>query len=136
MQISNLFIATATTLGLTSNAFIIPRQTNITDEHLANFRTWGAPDCPGATDNEGEWNSQIFNLNICYQFPNDIEVESLELENIDTGVDITCSVYVFTDDDCTVDEVALPPVGQCYNYSPAAGADPGMGSYKIACSDE
>lgn len=90
MQISSIFSAAAT-FGLTCSAFSIPRQQNITDEHLANFRTWGAPDCPGAVDNEGEWNSQLFNLNICYQFPNDIEVESVELENIDTGVGIDCN---------------------------------------------
>ncbi|PSS00813.1 hypothetical protein BD289DRAFT_479269 [Coniella lustricola] len=136
MQLSHLFSAAAAQ-ALVSNALVVlPRQTNITDAHLANFRTWGAANCPGAVDNQGEWNEQLFDLNICYQFPSSLEVVSVQLENIDTGDYVTCNAYVFTDSDCTVDEVALPGVGVCYTYTKTSVyANPGLGSYKIACAD-
>lgn len=95
MQLSHLLTAAATQ-ALAINALavhpsVLPRQTNLTDAHLANFRTWGAADCPGGVDNEGEWNEQLFDLNICYQFPNNLEVVSIRLQNIDTGAGVTCN---------------------------------------------
>lgn len=90
MQITKTILAAATTAVVGSNAASIPRQsTTISDTHLANFRTWGAPGC--SADNQGEYNFEIFDLNICFQFPPSITAESIMVENIATGDDVVCN---------------------------------------------
>lgn len=90
MQITKIILAAATTAVVGSNAASIPRQsTTISDTHLANFRTWGAPGC--SADNQGEYNFEIFDLNICFQFPLSITAESIMVENIATGDDVVCN---------------------------------------------
>lgn len=88
MQIRGVIFAVATTI-LGSKAATIPRQNTITNAHLANFRTWGAPGC--SADNQGEYNFQLFDLNVCFQFPVDIDAKSIMVENIATGEDIVCN---------------------------------------------
>lgn len=82
------FILAACALAA-GNAASIPRQNTITNSHLANFRTWGSPGC--SADNQGEYNFEMFDLNICFQFPVTITAKSIMVENIATGDDIVCS---------------------------------------------
>lgn len=80
----------AATIAIASAASIrIPRQSTITNSHLANFRTWGSPGC--SADNQGEYNFEMFDLNICFQIPLTITAESIMVENIATGDDIVCN---------------------------------------------
>lgn len=151
MRVSSFAIPLA--FAIHSNAAVVSRQTTttISNSHLANFRTYGSPGC--SADNQGEYNFQIFDLNICYQFPLSITVESVVVENLATGTDVLCngelnlsggdvrisvdtcaSVYAFTDEDCTVGEIVLPAAGTCFNYNATVGAYAGLGSYKTVCS--
>lgn len=80
----------AATIAIASAASIrIPRQSTITNSHLANFRTWGSPGC--SADNQGGYNFEMFDLNICFQIPLTITAESIMVENIATGDDIVCN---------------------------------------------
>lgn len=95
MQIRKPILAAATTAVIdSSSAASVPRQgTTISDTHLANFRTWGAPGC--SADNQGEYNFELFDLNICFQFPANIDAESVMVENIATGDDVVCNGRFF-----------------------------------------
>lgn len=87
MRAASLLLGAASIIG--GSTASVPRQDTITNSHLANFRTWGSPGC--SVDNQGEYNFEIFDLNICFQFPLTIEVGSLMVENLATGEDVVCN---------------------------------------------
>lgn len=88
-----VLLLAAAIIFFSSHAATVPRQNSpeITDAHVASIRTWGAPGCPGPTDNQGESSFGVFDLNICFLFPADLTAESIMVQNLAGGDQILCN---------------------------------------------
>lgn len=122
MHATGLLLAPLAALALGARGASVhrPRQS---DPHVVDFRTFGLPGCD--EQNQGVYTYLQSDLGTCFPFSTTDVVESIFVTDINAG----CSVYAYTDANCTQNQVTVPVgIENCYDYSA------GLFSYKTVCS--
>ncbi|KAI1183208.1 hypothetical protein F5B17DRAFT_146243 [Nemania serpens] len=122
MQLINL-IAIVATLAIGSNAAAMRRD----GARLAQFRVFGAKGCSAL--NDGFYTVDQSDAGSCKQFTSPPSVASLNLEQLKLPAADGCTVYIYTDKNCSEGKHATS-VNVCNN--PAAPGET-WNSWEISC---
>ncbi|KAI1199150.1 hypothetical protein F5X97DRAFT_322785 [Nemania serpens] len=122
MQFTTL-VATVATLAIGGNAAAVPRD----GARLAQFRVFGADGCSAL--NYGFYTVDQSDAGACKQFISPTSVTSLNLEQLKLPAAQGCTVYIYTDSDCSEGKRATS-VNVCNN--PEAPGET-WNSWEISC---